>query len=131
MIVDSSAIVAVLGREPGHEALIAQIDAAPSTAVGAPTLVETGQVLVGRLGPAGRTYLAGFLADLVVVILPFGDDHWPVALDAFARFGKGRHPAALNFGDCLTYAVARLAGEPLLCVGDDFPQTDLALAWAR
>jgi len=58
----------------------------------------------------------------------FGEDHWREAARAFRRFGKGRHPAALNFGDCLTYAVARLAGAPLLCVGEDFPQTDLDLA---
>ncbi len=62
-----------------------------------------------------------------VRVIEFGDRHWKVALQAFARFGKGRHPAGLNLGDCLTYAVARLSGQPLLCVGDDFAQTDLAL----
>ena len=60
--------------------------------------------------------------------IPFGDHHWREAVDAFLRFGRGRHKARLNFGDCLTYAVARLANEPLLFVGEDFTQTDLALA---
>lgn len=60
--------------------------------------------------------------------IPFGGEHWREAADAYLRFGKGRHKARLNFGDCLTYAVARLANEPLLFTGDDFPHTDLALA---
>ena len=67
------------------------------------------------------------MSERSVVVIPFGTEHWPVAVDAFARSGKGRHPARLNFGDCLTYAVAKRAGEPLLCVGGDFAQTDLAL----
>src|SRR5581483_4641869 len=94
-------------------------------AVGGPTLAETGIVLTARLGPSGRTLLARFVQETGLVVVPFGDEHWAAAIDAFLRFGKGRHPAALNFGDCLTYAVARLAGEPLLCLGDDFAKTDL------
>lgn len=61
-------------------------------------------------------------------MVPFGEDHWRQAAEAYARFGRGRHKAALNFGDCLSYAVARLADQPLLCVGDDFARTDLAPA---
>jgi len=64
-------------------------------------------------------------ADLDVVAL--AAEHWTVAADAFLRYGKGRHPAALTFGDCLTYAVSKVADEPLLCVGNDFPATDLRL----
>jgi len=59
--------------------------------------------------------------------IAFAVEHWAVAVDAYLRFGKGRHPAALDFGDCLTYAISRLADEPLLCIGDDFTKTDLAL----
>jgi len=59
--------------------------------------------------------------------LPFGDEHWRLAAQAFGRYGKDRHPAGLNYGDCLTYATAKLAGEPLLSLGDDFAQTDLEL----
>jgi ribonuclease VapC len=71
--------------------------------------------------------LDAFLVESGIRTIPFGDAHWIVSLDAFARFGKGRHPAALNLGDCLTYAVAKLSGEPLLCTGDDFARTDLSL----
>ena len=128
MILDSSAVVAVLLREPGFEALLDQLDAAPSPAVGAPTLAETGIVLTARLGPRGRTFLARFLAEGDVAVLAFEQEHWQVAVDAYSRFGKGRHPAGLNFGDCMSYAVAKVTGEPLLCLGDDFPLTDLPLA---
>jgi len=100
----------------------------PSAGIGAPTLVETGIVLASRLGVAGRTLLARAVDELALVPIPFGEEHWPVALEAYLRFGRGRHPAGLNFGDCLTYAIARLAGEPLLCLGGDFAKTDLALA---
>jgi ribonuclease VapC len=84
-------------------------------------------VLVGRLGIVGKTLLARFVQETDLTVVPVGPEHWTVAVDAFARYGKGRHPAALNFGDCLTYAVARVAEEPLLCIGDDFPRTDLEL----
>ena len=77
-------------------------------------------------GPlAGRTLLVRFCDELAIEVIPFTSEHWPLALDAFQRFGKGRHKAALNFGDCLTYAIAHHATRPLLCLGDDFPQTDL------
>jgi ribonuclease VapC len=72
--------------------------------------------------------LASFLQEFEISILPFGVFHWEEASEAFRRFGKGRHPAALNFGDCLTYATAKLAGRPLLFIGNDFSQTDLDLA---
>ena len=76
----------------------------------------------------GRTILLSFLQEVNVDVLSFSDAHWRIAQSAFVRYGKGRHPAALNFGDCLTYAIAYVAGEPLLCVGEDFPLTDLELA---
>ena len=128
MIVDSSAVVAVLLRQPGHEAMLERIAQEPRAGIGAPTLAETGVVLAARLGIAGRTILARFLQESGLVVIPFGEEHWSVAVDAYLRFGKGRHPAALNFGDCLAYATARLADEPLLCLGDDFAKTDLVLA---
>lgn len=127
MIVDSSALVAILVREPAHEALRARLTEAAEVAVGAPTLAEAALVLGGRLGPAAPTILARLVEDTNLAVLDFGDDHWRVAAQAFLRFGKGRHPAALNLGDCMTYATAKLAGAPLLCLGDDFAQTDLEL----
>ena len=128
MILDSSAIVAVLLRQPGYESLLERLAGQEGAGIGAPTLTETGIVMAAKLGLSGRTLLARFLQESRLLTIPFGDDHWSVAVDAFVRFGKGRHQAALNFGDCLTYAVARLADEPLLCLGDDFAQTDLVLA---
>jgi ribonuclease VapC len=128
VIVDSSALVAVLLREPGHEPVLGRLDDEPSVGVGAPTLAETGIVLGARLGVSGRTLLARFVQEADLTVMPMSVEHWGVAVDAFLRYGKGRHPARLNYGDCLTYAVASLAKEPLLCVGDDFSKTDLELA---
>lgn len=127
MILDSSAIVAVLLKEPGYESLLGHLAENSESGVGAPTLVETGIVLTARLGPSGETLLARFVQSQELAVIAVGDEHWQTAVQAFMSFGKGRHPAALNFGDCLTYAVARLSGEPLLCVGEDFTKTDLDL----
>ncbi len=127
MILDSSAIVAIVLREPGWEDLLARLAAEPA-AVGAPTLVESGLVLTARIGKRARTILARFVQEAGLAIIPFGEEHWLAAIDAYARFGKGRHPAGLNFGDCLTYAVARLGGQRLLFVGTDFSKTDLPSA---
>jgi len=71
--------------------------------------------------------LGRILQEYAVNVVPFSQEHWAEATDAFMRYGKGRHPAALNFGDCMTYAVAKLSGQSLLAVGDDFPRTDLRL----
>jgi ribonuclease VapC len=130
VIVDSSAVVGVLLRQPGHEPLLDRLAEAPVVGIGAPTLAETGIVLAARLGVAGRALLGRFLQEGGLTVVAFGAEHWSAAVDAFVRFGKARHPAGLNFGDCLTYAVARLADEPLLCLGDDFAQTDLELVAA-
>lgn len=128
MILDSSAIVTIILRELGSDRVLDAIEAADACRVGAPTLVETTMVLTGRLGDEGRTMLLSLLHEVNIDVLSFGDAHWRIAQSAFVRYGKGRHPAALNFGDCLTYATAYVAGEPLLCVGEDFAQTDLELA---
>lgn len=128
MIVDSSVIIAIARREPGFERLAETVFAAETLAIGAPTLVETGIVLQSRLNIDARAFLERMLADLDIATIPFEEAHWREAVAAFRRYGKGRHPAALNFGDCLTYAVAKLSGEPLLHIGEDFQQTDLQLA---
>lgn len=127
MIIDSSAIVAILLQEPGHTELIDHVADAALVSVGAPTVVDTGIVLVARMGLPGKTLLGRFLTEATTGVIDVGPAHWPVAVDAFTRYGKGRHPAALNFGDCLTYAVSAVSGQPLLCVGNDFAQTDLDL----
>lgn len=128
MIVDSSALLAIIFQEPGYEELLERMAAAPAVAAGTPTLAETGILLSARLGPASHGLLERMLDELDVEEIPFGEIHWREAVDAFRRFGRGRHPAALNFGDCLTYATARLSGEPLLFTGEDFPATDLGPA---
>lgn len=128
MILDTSAITAVVFQEPGYESLRDRMSTDESVGIGSATLVEAGIVLSARLRRDARDLLARFLQEADVRIVPFDEDHWAVAVDAWLRFGNGRHPARLNFGDCLSYATARLAGEPLLCVGEDFPKTDLELA---
>ncbi len=128
MILDSSVIVAIALREPGHEALVEKLRSADTLGIATPSLTEAGMVLSSRLGVEPQALLDRFLRDFGVVPVAFGDLHWREALEAFRRFGKGRHPAALNFGDCLSYATARLAGHPLLFVGDDFPRTDIEAA---
>ena len=127
MIVDSSAVLAVLFREPTADTVIPVLEAAASAGIAAPTAAETGIVLTARLGATGRSLLTRFLTEASIDVLPFTAEHWPHALDAYVRFGKGRHSAGLNFGDCLTYAIARATRQPLLCVGEDFPQTDLQI----
>ena len=127
MIVDSSALVAILLREPGHERLLDALLAAPLVEVGAPTVVETGIVLTHRLGDRGRSLLARLLVEAEIGVVDFSARHADAALSAWHRYGRGRHPASLNYGDCLTYAVADVAARPLLCVGSDFPATDLEL----
>jgi ribonuclease VapC len=127
VILDTSAIVAILLREPTMDRLLELLEEAEDCRIGAPTLLETGMVVTGRMGDTGRVLLAAFLQETNVDILSFTEAHWRVAQSAFVRFGKGRHPAALNLGDCLTYAIAYVAGEPLLCIGDDFCRTDLEL----
>jgi ribonuclease VapC len=128
LILDTSAILAIVFREPEQEEFLRKIGAASTVGVGAPTLVETTIVLVARLGEQGRRLLSLLVERGGIVVVSFDPPHSQLATEAWLRFGKGRHPAALNFGDCLAYATARLAGRPLLCKGDDFSKTDLALA---
>jgi ribonuclease VapC len=128
VIVDSSAVIGILLKEPGYERLRDLLAASEQVSIGAPTVVESSLVLSNRLGHAGKSLLARFLQEAEVEVVGFTADHWTVAADAFIAYGKGQHRAGLNFGDCMTYATAKLAGEPLLCLGDDFPATDLQLA---
>jgi ribonuclease VapC len=126
MVLDSSVLLHILFREPGYLEVSHQLNDAPQLFVGAPTLVEAVIVLVRREGESQALLLEELLRRLKVAVVPFAEEHYREALWAFRRYGKGRHPAALNFGDCLSYAVARAAGLPLAYVGDDFAQTDLA-----
>lgn len=128
MILDSSAVVSIILRERGFDDLLLRFSGWGEAGIGAPTLTETAIVLSSRLGPRAQILLGSFLQEFEVAILPFGVFHWRQAFEAYERFGKGRHRASLNFGDCLSYATAKLAGRPLLCLGNDFSETDLDLA---
>jgi len=126
VVLDSSVLVAIIMVEPGSEDLLSRIRAATPVCIGAPTLVETAMVLSRRLAGDPLRLLVELLQELEVEVVPFTDEHSRAAVRAFLNFGKGRHPAALNFGDCLTYSVASVANQPLLYVGNDYARTDLA-----
>ena len=128
MILDSSALVGIALDEPLRPMLVAKINAAERVGVGAPTLVEAGIVLAARTGEDGAKILADLIEACGALILEFGPVHWMEAISAWQRFGRTRHSASLNFGDCLAYAAARVAGDSLLAIGNDFVQTDIALA---
>jgi ribonuclease VapC len=125
--------LAVLFSEPGYLALVDRMLEAEVLRIGAPTLVETSLVFEARRRrPSRRTVQspAGdevheLVRELGVTIVPFGEAEWHHAVQAFARYGRGRHKAGLNFGDCLAYATAAAGGDALLYVGDDFTYTDL------
>ncbi len=125
MILDSSALLALVFREPRHAEILEAVAGARWLGVGAPTLAETGIVLAARLGAEARPVLAMLLDELNAAVVPFEAVHARTASDAVARYGRGRHPAQLNFGDCLAYAVAKVAGEPLLTLDAGFAETDL------
>jgi ribonuclease VapC len=128
LILDTSAILAIVFREPEEHEFTRKIGSAPTVGIGAPTLVETMIVVAARLGPKAQPLLSGLLERGGIIVVSFEPPHVQVAIEAWQRFGRGRHPAGLNFGDCLAYATARLAGRPLLCKGEDFSRTDLTLA---
>lgn len=126
MVIDTSAVIAIFLEEPTAERLSRVIRAAPALRMSAASVVEAGIVVQGRFRDAGEQKLDKLLAYLEVEVLPLTEGHARIAREAFRRFGKGRHPAGLNFGDCFSYALARALGEPLLFVGDDFGRTDIA-----
>ena len=128
MILDSSALVAIALDERDRDALVAKIDQADMVAVAAPTLAEAGIVLSSRTGQAAAPLLERLVAAADAHVIEFGDTHWQEAVLAWWRFGRSRHEARLNFGDCLAYATARVAQQPLLAKGKDFASTDIALA---
>jgi ribonuclease VapC len=129
MVIDSSALVAILLNEPDADALTTAILSARIRLIGAPSYLETAMVLIGRYGPAAHSTLNRFIAGVAAEVVPFTASQASVAVDAFLRFGKGRQQAAgLNFGDCCSYAVASETGLPLLFKGGDFIATDVQSA---
>ncbi len=125
MVIDSSALIAIMSNEPERRPFEQSIRLAPTRLMSAPGLVETAIVILSRRREEGLAVLNQLLADMRIETVPLSADHAKLAIDAFRSFGKGRHPAALNFGDCVSYALAKATGEPLLFKGDDFSQTDI------
>ena len=128
MTLDSSALIAILLSEPGALDLVDKILEAEVVRVGTPTLVEAAAVLAHRQRRPALPQVRGLVDELGVTVVPFGSDEWEAATLAYERFGRGRHKAALNFGDCLAYATAAVAGDSLLFVGNDFAKTDVKRA---
>lgn len=128
LVVDTSAAVAILLAEPGRQELIAWLTGADlGRIMSAATLVELGIVVERRLGPAGSDVVSRFVRDADIEIVEVDGDAASRAVGAWRRYGKGRHRAALNFGDCFVYALAERTGYPVLCLGDDFASTDLGV----
>ncbi len=129
MIIDTSALVAILLGEPEADRLVTAIIEAESRLVGTPSLVEAAAVMRARTGPGGEIALDALLERLDIESVPLSDDGARLARLGYASFGKGvGSPGVLNYGDCLAYAVAMAAREPLLFKGDDFGQTDVEVA---
>lgn len=125
MIVDASAVTSIFLRKPGCERLIDALADADFAGVGAPTLAEASLELAKPLGREVHALLARFVQEFELQIVPFSDAHYRAAVEAYERYGSGRHKAALDFGDCLSYATAHLAHQPLLCDDARFAKTDL------
>src|SRR6188474_2247719 len=128
MTLDTSALIAILLSEPGALDLVDKILEAEVVRIGTPTLVEAAAVLAHIQRRPALPQVRGFVDELGVTVVPFGSDEWEAATLAYERFGRGRHKAALNFGDCLAYATAAVAGDSLLFVGNDFAKTDVKRA---
>ena len=128
MIVDASALLSILEQEEDAERIARAMGKAGSLSISAATYFETALVIRGRHGDKGEEELDLLARRLQLKIVPFGDGQVGHARRAFRLYGKGRHPARLNFGDCMAYALARESGEPLLFKGDDFSQTDIEAA---
>jgi ribonuclease VapC len=126
--VDSSAIVAIMARERGYEDLCVKLEAADAGSISTSNLLEVHLVVEGKRAIGGWSDVEDLLAQYAIAPRPFDERQLRFAREASLRYGKGRHKAALNFGDCFAYALAKSEGIPLLCTGTDFAQTDVMLA---
>jgi ribonuclease VapC len=129
MVIDTSAIVAILFNEPERPAFDRLIAEDEVRLVSAVTRVEAAFVIEGRTREIGRARLARFFALNGIEIIAVTLDQAEIAIAAFRNYGKGRHPIRLNIGDCFSYALAKSTGEPLLFKGDDFSRTDITPAY--
>lgn len=127
MVIDTSALVAILTGEPEQAAFIRAIECANSCLLSTASWVETSIVIDARYDTAGLYHLDRLLEQAGIETVAFDAKQAHIAREAYQRYGKGRHPAALNFGDCFTYALSIARGEPLLFKGRDFSQTDICV----
>lgn len=128
MVIDTSAILACMLDEPERVRFIAEIDTASIRLMSVIGFVEASFVILSRRGEAGLIDLTTFIERAAIERVAVDPIQADAAVEAFRRFGKGRHPAGLNIGDCFAYALAKTTGEPLLFKGNDFVQTDVAAA---
>lgn len=125
MVLDTSALLAILFNEPEADLFEQLLLDDAVRLMAAPSIVEAGIVAESRAGDIGRSELDRLLHVLEIDVAPFTQDHVSAARYAFRTYGKGRHSAGLNFGDCFAYALSKISGEPLLFKGDDFAKTDV------
>ncbi|KSV72108.1 type II toxin-antitoxin system VapC family toxin [Sinorhizobium sp. GW3] len=128
MVIDTSVLAAIAFNEPEAAAFRERIADDPVRLISAATVLEAAMVIETRLGEAAGADLDLWLYKADVEIVPVTAEHSDRARRAWRRYGKGRHPASLNYGDCFSYALAALSGEPLLYKGNDFSQTDIEAA---
>lgn len=128
MVVDTSAIVAILFGEPEASRFAEAMEEDPVRLLSSATALETAIVVESEQGEDSGRELDLLLFRAGIEIVPFTSEHLAIARTAFRRFGKGRHPAGLNFGDCFAYALSMATGEPLLFKGDDFSKTDVSVS---
>lgn len=131
MVIDTSALLAILQDESERRAFAEAIEAAGSCSMSVANLLESSLVIESRFGAEGSRDLDQLVQKARIEPVPFDTEQLAIARRAFSRFGKGRHPAGLNFGDCFSYALARHLGEPLLFAGKDFTRTDIASAMGK
>lgn len=127
MVIDTSALVAIFLAEPERQRFLDAIVAAETRLISAASVLETGIVLEARRGDAAGREFDLFVVRVNLQIVPVDAEQADLARSAWRRYGKGRHPAALNFGDCFAYALAKSSSEPLLTKGTDFALTDIAV----
>jgi ribonuclease VapC len=125
MIIDTSAIIAILAGEPDAAHFAQMIENDPAPRIGTPALLEASMVLTRWFGEEALTALDAFVRESGAEIITFDMPQLRAAQNAYLRFGKGRHPAALNYGDCMSYALAKVCDDELLFKGEDFSQTDI------
>jgi ribonuclease VapC len=128
MVIDTSALIAIFLGEPERDAFVRNIAQSESRLLSAANAFETGMVLEAKRGEAAGREFDLFVVRAQLEIVPVDADQVEIARAAWCKFGKGRHAAGLNFGDCFAYALAKWSGEKLLAKGEDFRFTDIELA---